>query len=182
MTGAGSRIAAFALAALVAAPALAQPMPPAPPERREIVAGWRIQHLNDDESGRDVRMMLARNGFAITYYANYWHGNSSPYYGLSIDRRGQGCAGGEWRDEPPRGFPPARPGEGARLRARLVRDLAECGLGARQADALLQGFTPAYARFAVLADQARRYVIGVGCSIEHNPEGPAVVRRLCHRR
>lgn len=181
--GPGSRIATFALAALVAAPALAQPIPSAPPDRREVVAGWRVQHVGDEEMGRDVRLTLDRSGVSIVHYANYWHGNGGTYYGLSIDRRGQGCAADEWRAPEP--APPSATeaaAAGQRLRARLAGHLAECGLDARQVDALLQGFTQAYARFAVLAGQAHRYISAVGCSIEHYPEGPAVVRRLCHRR
>lgn len=176
-----------ALALLAAVPvgsASAQPFPPAPPDRRETVAGWRLEHVGDEEMGRDVRMAVDRRGLSILYYANYWHGNGGPSRGVRIERLGASCGGGEWRDEPARGLAAETDvaGEGARLRARLVDYLGQCGVGTREADPLLRGFAPAFARLAVFAEQARSRILAVGCSIEHYPEGERVVRRLCHRR
>ena len=187
MGGDGFRIDRLALALLLAtasAVASAQPFPPAPPDRRETVAGWRVQHVGDEEMGRDVRMTRDRAGFSIVYSANYWHGNGGPYRNVRIERRGQSCGGAEWRDDPPQGFAaePDVAGDGRRLRARLIGHLAECDVGRRQAEQLLQGFEPAFSRLAVFAEQARRNILAVGCSIEHYPEGEDVVRRLCHRR
>lgn len=172
------------LACLAAAPVSAQPFPPAPPDRRETVAGWRVEHVADEEMGRDVRMSLDRAGFSIIHYANYWHGNGGPHRGVRIEWRGESCGGGEWRDDPSRGFATETDvaGDAARLRTRLVDYLAQCDVGTRAADPLLRGFAPAFARMAVFAEQARRRIDAVGCSIEHYPEGESVVRRLCHRR
>jgi hypothetical protein len=180
----GGVLALSLLAAFPIASASAQPFPPTPPDRREIVAGWRVEHVGDEEMGRDVRMTLDRGGYSIVYYANDWHGNGGPYRGVRIERRGQSCGGEEWHDEPPRGFQAETDvaGDSRRLHARLVGYLAQCGVGARQAEPLLQGFTPAFARMAVFAEQARRRILAVGCSIEHYPEGERVVRRLCHRQ
>jgi hypothetical protein len=165
-------------------PATAQPFPSMPRDRRETVAGWRVAHVGDEEMGRDVRMTLDRDGVSILYYANYWHGNGGPYRGVRIERRGESCRGEEWHDEPPRGFRAETDvaGDSRRLRARLIGYLAQCGVGARQAEPLLADFTPAFARMAAFAEQARRHILAVGCSVEHYPEGESVVRRLCHRR
>jgi hypothetical protein len=187
MVKGGSRIGRLALATLIAvsgAAGLAQPFPLTPPDRRGTVAGWRVENVGDEEMGRDVRMTLDRGGYSIVYYANYWHGNGGPYRGVRIERRGQSCGGEEWHEEPPRGFQAETDvaGDNRRLHARLVGYLAQCGVGARQAEPLLQGFTPAFARMAVFAEQARRRILAVGCSIEHYPEGERVVRRLCHRQ
>jgi hypothetical protein len=180
----GGLLCLAGLGALPCVTASAQPFPPSPPDRRETVSGWRVEHVGDEEMGRDVRMTLDRDGFSILYYANYWHGNGGAYRGVRVERRGESCGGEEWRDEPPRGFRAETDvaGDSRRLRTRLIRYLAQCNVGARQAEPLLRGFTPVFARMAVFAEQARRRILAVGCSIEHYPEGERVVRRLCHRR
>ncbi len=174
----------FAIAAGTAA-ANAQPFPPSPPDRRETIAGWRVVHVYDEDDGRDVGMTITRAGIRIEYFANYWRGNGGPYRRVAIARPGANCAGDEWRDPPAaRSFPPQPDiaGDGRRLRARLVGYLTECGVSAARANQLLAGFTPAFARLAAFAEQARRHTNAVNCSISNYPEGEAEVRRRCHRQ
>ena len=179
------RAALLAVASSTAGYAAGQPLPPSPPDRRETVAGWRVVHVSDEDDGRDVGMRITRGGIRIEYLANYWRGNGTPYRRVSIARSGASCAGEEWQDPPAAHTFPPEPDvatDGRRLRDRLIGYLAECGASAARADQLLEGFAPAFARLAAFAEQARRHINAVNCSISNYPEGEAEVRRRCHRQ
>lgn len=163
---------------------IAQPFPPSPPDRRESVAGWRVEHVYDGDDGRDVGMTIRRGGYRITYYANYWRGNARPYRRASVVRGGETCRSLEWQDDgDDYGFPPDAPEAvlGRAIRDRVASWLVECGAGEGQAERLLRGFSPAFARLAEFADVARRYSRAVNCSIVHYGEPQDEVRRRCHR-
>ena len=165
--------------------AMAQPFPPGPRDQRTTVAGWRLEHVYDEDGGRDVGMSTDRENVRIDYYVNYWRGNGRPFRRAAIMRDGENCGGEQWDEgEQSHGFAPESDvaGDGRRIRERLAGHLAECGVDPAQAERVLRGFAPAFARLAVFAESARRYTVALNCSIENYPEGPSVVRRRCHRR
>jgi hypothetical protein len=154
-------------------------MLPARADVRRDLAGWRVESAADEEAGRLTRLSRSGDGFAIEYYASFWHGNAGPYYGASVTRQGRSCGSGSWRRDPdglvwaPEADVPAA---GRELRARLTEYFEACGSTSAEIASALAGLEPAFALAAEWAELDRRLVLAVSQAIAGYgavDEGPA---------
>ena len=143
-------LAAALLAAFLAGATIlsAQPLPPAPEDRRRALGDWLVEHVGEEDGGRIVRLTREADDYRVEYHFAFWRGNAGPVRGGSVFRLNAMCGAMESRPDAA-AEPPA-----AQVRAELADHLDRCGIAPADAAAALGGFERAYALASAWAEEA----------------------------